>query len=504
MSRKSTEWTGTGFKRLAFVVALVVYLFGFMSATSEANAANGEYWADVENSSNYIEYDKNDGTVDKWMEGLMKVGDETVYCMDINKKFKAGNKTRSDASSSMSSDQIDSIALSLEYIKQYTAAHTELSGKAYWLEQSMVWQLLSEQRGWNCQNVRIPYDEVSQSVQNEIYSGARAFAEANKGKYKCGGYIYTGEGQDLGQFWAKQRKEVILQTTAVDEKTGEKNIVSGKNIKIVDKVELEGLEVGTKYKLTGWQMIKEENAELLINGNKVTGEYEFTADSEKMTVEISYAFDASDLGGKNVVSFEELYDISNSKNPVKVAEHKDINDSGQTVLIKERVIKIHTAATDKNGKKETEAGKELTIVDKVELEGLEVGTKYKLTGWQMIKEENAELLINGNKVTGDYEFTADSEKMTVELTFTFDGSILCGKKLVTFEELYDMTSPDQPKKMAEHKSITDEGQTVTITAPDKSTATGDDSNIMIFVCLSVMAAAALAIMMTFRRKNSSR
>ena len=47
---------------------------------------------------------------------------------------------------------------------------------------------------------------------------------------------------------------------------------------------------------------------------------------------------------------------------------KDINDDGQTVLITERIIKIHTTATDKNGKKEIEAGKDVTIVDKVTLD----------------------------------------------------------------------------------------------------------------------------------------
>jgi len=239
-------------------------------------------------------------------------------------------------------------------------------------------------------------------------------------------------------------------------------IVAGKDIKIVDKVTLDGLEVGTKYKLSGWQMLKEENAELLIDGKRVDSDYTFTADSEKVTVEITYSFDGSSLGGQNLVTFEELYDISNPKEPVKVAEHKDINDDGQTVLITERIIKIHTTATDKNGKKEIEAGKDVTIVDKVTLDGLEVGTKYKLSGWQMLKEENAELLIDGKKVSNDYEFIADNEKMTIEIAFTFEGSSLGGKNLVTFEELYDMTNPDEPKKVTEHKDITDDGQTVTI------------------------------------------
>ncbi len=43
-----------------------------------------------------------------------------------------------------------------------------------------------------------------------------------------------------------------------------------------------------------------------------------------MKVEISYTFNASALGGKNLVTFEELYDFSNPDEPVKVAEHKDI------------------------------------------------------------------------------------------------------------------------------------------------------------------------------------
>ena len=29
------------------------------------------------------------------------------------------------------------------------------------------------------------------------------FVKENKGRYECGGYIYSGEGQELGQFWAK-------------------------------------------------------------------------------------------------------------------------------------------------------------------------------------------------------------------------------------------------------------------------------------------------------------
>ena len=95
---------------------------------------------------------------------------------------------------------------------------------------------------------------------------------------------------DLGTLTDEYEKEITIHTTATDKKTGEKMIVAGKAIKIVNKVTLDGLEVGTKYKLSGWQMLKEENAELLIDGKRVDNDYTFTADSEKMTVEITYSF----------------------------------------------------------------------------------------------------------------------------------------------------------------------------------------------------------------------
>ena len=66
----------------------------------------------------------------------------------------------------------------------------------------------------------------------------------------------------------------------------------------------------------------------------------------------------------------------------------------------------------------------------------------RLKGWQMVKDENAELLIDGEPVQSDYTFTANKEQMEVEVSFTFNASALAGKNLVTFEELYDVTNPD--------------------------------------------------------------
>lgn len=169
------------------------------------HASGNQYWTESAERVGYIEHVMNDGSIKStFHEGHMKVEGETAYCVDINTNFKNGYKTRSDASTRMSSDQIADVALSLEYVKQYTATHTGLNNnQKYLLEQCVVWQRLSEQLGWQCDNVRASYNEISQTIQNEVYAGAKAFVKANKGRYECGGYIYTGEGQDIGQFWAK-------------------------------------------------------------------------------------------------------------------------------------------------------------------------------------------------------------------------------------------------------------------------------------------------------------
>ncbi|MDB3662838.1 hypothetical protein C4261_08585, partial [Clostridioides difficile] len=328
---------------------------------------------------------------------------------------------------------------------------------------------------------------------------------------------------DLGTLTDEYEKEISIHTTATG-KDGEKSIVAGKEVTIIDTVTLDGLEKGTKYQLKGWQMLKEENAELLIDGQRVENDYTFTADSEEMKIEIEYTFNASSLGGQNLVTFEELYDLSNEDEPVKVAEHKDIDDEGQTVLITKRIISIHTTATSEDGKKEIEAGKDVTIIDTVTLDGLEIGTKYQLVGWQMIKDENAELIINGERVENDYTFTADSESMEVQIAFTFDASELGGKELVTFEELYDLSNPDEPTKVTEHKDIEDDGQTVTITevpetpeeptepeqpttpdTPSKTTdapKTGDNTNIALFLGLLVLSGAGVAGTYFIKRRRS--
>ena len=195
--KKTLKRLCTGFLALATVVTAL--------PTTTVHAESKQYWTESAERVGIIEKVMNDGSIGStFNEGMMKVEGETAYCIDINTDFKNGYKTRADASSRMSADQISDVALSLEYVKQYGEAHKELNYKqVYLLEQCVVWQRLSVHLGWQCDNVRASYNEIPKATQDEVFSGAKAFVKENKGRYECGGYIYSGEGQELGQFWAK-------------------------------------------------------------------------------------------------------------------------------------------------------------------------------------------------------------------------------------------------------------------------------------------------------------
>ena len=173
----------------------------------------------------------------------------------------------------------------------------------------------------------------------------------------------------------------------------------------------------------------------------------------------------------------------------------------------------------------TESKERVGIVEKVMNDG-SIGSTFN-EGHLTVEGEdaycidiNTDFLINGKRVESDYMFTADSETMKVEVAFTFDATSLDGKQLVTFEELYDLSNPDEPKKVTEHKDIEDKGQTITFkekpeepekpetpptpekpSRPSDSPKTGDSTNVMAFVVMLLTSAGGLAGIFFYKRRK---
>ena len=256
-----------------------------------------------------------------------------------------------------------------------------------------------------------------------------------------------------------------IHTTATDKNTGTHTGVVNEKTTITDKVDYSNLTVGEKYKVFGVLMNQETGEKLLDkNGNAITSEKEFTAESKDGSIDIEFTFDSSLLAGKTTVVFEDLYNEN-----VRVAFHTDIKDEGQTVHYPE----IHTTATDAATKTHTAAPDvKTTITDKVDYKNLVAGNSYEIKGVLMDKTTGKALLDKDKKeITATKKFTAEKPDGTVELAFTFDSSLLTGKSVVVFEDLYN-----ENIKVAFHTDIKDEGQTVNFpeihtTATDKATGT---------------------------------
>lgn len=211
-------------------------------------------------------------------------------------------------------------------------------------------------------------------------------------------------------------------------------------------------------------MDKSSNAPLLVDGQKVTAEKEFTPDKPTGTIDIPFTFKGISLAGKSIVVFENLYHEG-----VEVAVHADINDSNQTVEIAkpdEPSIKTKAAV---NGEQKAHAVGEIAIIDTVSYVNLTPGKTYKLSGILMDKETGKPLEINGKQITAEKEFTPDKAVGTIDISFTFDASALKGKTIVVFEELFH-----EGKNVASHADIDDTDQTITFDTPEiKTKATVD-------------------------------
>lgn len=87
----------------------------------------------------------------------------------------------------------------------------------------------------------------------------------------------------------------------------------------------------------------------------------------------------------------------------------------------------------------------------------------------MLKDTGEPLLdADGKPVTAEATFTPDHDHGTVDVTFTFDASLLAGQQVVAFETLYRLD-----KEITAHADIEDEDQTIGVIQPGIDTVAVD-------------------------------
>lgn len=324
-----------------------------------------------------------------------------------------------------------------------------------------------------------------------------------------------------------------IKTTAADVETSDNaGTVAGKSV-VRDTVHYKNLVVGREYTLKGTLMNQETGAPVLNeDGSLVTAEATFTATEGSDGVNtvkeynekdnsvsgdyvLEFTVDSTQLVGKTVVAFEDLY-----HNGVKVHAHADLFDKDQSVHYPD----IHTTAIDSEtgdhvgsifgslingvrhlfGDKDADGNdipdsKQQNIIDTVTLNNLVPGYTYVVSGKLYDVEASKKagtpvaLTIDGKEVTKavtitvaedgksikaadgsetsvtKYHLKENSVDGTVKVVFELDSSKAQGTKVVVFEDLYQDstytpdTNPDTVDAkdiIYSHSNIDDENQSV--------------------------------------------
>lgn len=145
----------------------------------------------------------------------------------------------------------------------------------------------------------------------------------------------------------------------------------------------------------------------------------------------------------------------------------------ELTAINNKVPELKTTATV-NGKKKAVAKGEITIKDTVEYKHLVPNIEYVIKGTLMDKSTGKPFKVKGKEITSTVKFVPDKTDGKVEVTFTFDGSVIKkDTELVVFETLYR-----DGVELTAHADINDDGQTVTIKVPElENPKTGDERNL---------------------------
>ena len=237
----------------------------------------------------------------------------------------------------------------------------------------------------------------------------------------------------------------VVRTVLAGADNGLHEVGAASKVTLVDTVTYEGVEAGATYELKGTLMDKSTGEALVSRGQKVEAAAQFTAEGSSGTATVTFAFDASDLGGKRVVAYETL-----SRDGQEVASHESMEDADQTVSL----VRVRTTATDaSDGDHEVAAQAKAALADRVEVWGLEAGATYTIVtelADASTKETVATSSANVVPSKPDTAFTVKAE---------VDTSKYAGRDLVFLE-----TVKRDGKVVAEHRDYSDVGQTVRVGA----------------------------------------
>ena len=252
---------------------------------------------------------------------------------------------------------------------------------------------------------------------------------------------------------------MIIGTTASSSSGVQGLLPCNSEATLVDKISYDNCIDDIQIIVEG-TVVEKETQEVVTTNSKT---YDITAGSGE--IELSFTFDTTKYEEKKLVVFESIYTMVGDKK-VLISEHKDINDTAQTV----RVPKIRTNATSSHEGTDFKVVTnrdfaDITIVDKVTYTNVKPGISYDVTGVLKDKVTGKTVIdAEGKEVTNTVTFIPEKENGVVEVPFTFKQVL--NKLEWDIDEGYVVFEGIRPSKdsldfdYAVHADLEDKDQTV--------------------------------------------
>ena len=251
--------------------------------------------------------------------------------------------------------------------------------------------------------------------------------------------------------------------TTADNGSGKKCLVVTDKIRIRDRVDYKGMEIGREFVLVGTLYKRPDNipegkefteAELDamkvrdVNGNPITAEKRFTPTAEDGTVYVDFEFSASLITGEaeSFVVFEDCYD---KEKKIKYFCHASISDRNQTVY----VPTLGTQAKSKDDRSEILRTDDV-FYDVVTMKNLDPNTDYVLRAVAIDKATKEPMVLKGKELRSELAFRTG--KSTKE-----NGAVDC-EETVTFHITEDMKKDMEGKHMVIYEYLYEKGDDKTV------------------------------------------
>lgn len=438
------------------LVAGVQYVAkGWMVDSETGDVMLDDNGAPIEAQRMFVPED-NDGTVDvtfrfqaETLEGRTGVFYEEVY---YNGAMVADHKEQSDTNQDIHFPMIRTEALDSE-----TGDHaSNADGSITVTDTISFWNLPEHEYVATGTLYNADTGEVYTDAQGNPITASTTFTPDEKDGTVDVVFTFDGTGKDPTTFTvfenvtlngvsvaehselADENQQIRIPavgTTAIDSDTELAMSYADGTVTIEDTVTTTNILEGRNYKIKGIVMDQATGQPMLdAAGNQITSEISFTAENRNETHQVDFSFDGSQMAGKTVVVFEELFQVLEDGTEVSVANHQDLSDIGQTVVFPH----IYTRAYDEDTTFQVSASDgERTIVDEFNYENVLAGLQYEIRG-TIVDAETGDVIkdVDGNEVTLTHRSTAATTAGMERVEYTFDAEGLEGHTLTVMQELY--------------------------------------------------------------------